>query len=97
MPTEIFAKLSPRFTGGDAEGRGGSGTIAVLSDPSLEHREDPPLSLRDISPRRAGGEQNGRGYRFFSQNEQDREPCECKGALARATVATIRETKREAE
>ena len=39
--------LSPRTAGGDAEGRGG---------PPRCEGESPPLSLRDISPRTAGGE-----------------------------------------
>ena len=44
--------LSPRTTGGDAEGRGGSGTVFVRFQPHLlRHKRDPPLSLRDISPR----------------------------------------------
>ncbi len=51
-------QLSPRAAGGDAEGRGGSGTIFARFRPHrLRHRRDPPLSLRDISPRAAGGEQ----------------------------------------
>ena len=37
--------------GGDAEGRGGSGTIFARSrSHPLSHRWDLPLSLRDISP-----------------------------------------------
>ncbi len=54
---EIFAKLSPRFAGGDAEGRGGSGiTIATAPNYLVEQSQTPSVAPRHL-PRRAGEKQ----------------------------------------
>ncbi len=61
LRAETFAKLSP-FWGEMPKAEGGPGRTSLALPPHLlRHRGDPPLSLRDISPRLAGGEQSVQG------------------------------------
>ena len=50
----IFAKLSPRLAGGDAEGRGGSEITIATAPGYLVAQSQTPLSLCDISSASGG-------------------------------------------
>ena len=55
-PLNTSNPLSPRSAGGDAAGRGGGCSPDAPPSLCLAKWGSPPLSLRDISPRSAGGE-----------------------------------------